>query len=100
MLECQAYALEDIMQQKKHLAVQIKQTTAKKTAKKRQRSFSANSPGKEKEVVTMETVEDEKTELRQRKHEKDSTRIGAGVRHFNPTAFTGYEEQDNNNQML
>ena len=30
MLECQAYALEDIMKQKKQLAQQVRQSTAKK----------------------------------------------------------------------
>jgi len=30
MLECQAYALEDIMKQKKQLAASVKQSTAKK----------------------------------------------------------------------
>ena len=79
MLECQAYALEDIMKQKKQLAAHVKQTSSVKKQhqqqQRRDRSISAHSGGQNTNVEHMDDRID-------RMNNNRPTKIGAGVKNL------------------
>ena len=92
MLECQAYALEDIMKQKKQLSAHVKQATAQKgsTAKKlrqEQEEMRLRSIEHDKEVTQMSNLL-EPSEMRR------TSKIGAGVRHMHNQNLAGPENSD------
>ena len=83
MLECQAYALEDIMKQKKQLAAHVKQTSSSvkkqhQQQQRRDRSISAHSGGQNINVNHL----DERVD---RMNINRPSKIGAGVKNVATT---------------